>query len=320
MNSLKKFQFPLIILPIILLLFVVGCKEGDNPGTQGSLALEITDAPVDDAEIQAVFVTVVGVEIDGEEIADFEGKQTINLLAYQNGDVKALGLTDLEAKSYSEISLILDYESDVNGDTPGCYVQTTDGTRHDLATSGESTGKIVVNGVFEVEEEAQSSVVLDVDLRKAITYQSSGSSKYTFVTQGELNSAVRLEDKALTGTIEGSYSGSTGSTEKVVVYAYEKGTFNKSTETQGQGSSNIMFKNAVTSSVVVNNNFTLAFLEEGDYEVCFVAYEDANNDGKLSFQGFLQGSLMIGGSVTSDISVDIGASASLSLQILGIIN
>lgn len=57
---------------------------------------------------------------------------------------------------------------------------------------------------------------------------------------------------------------------QVVVYAYKKGRFNKSSEIKAQGDSGITFKNATTSTKVDGlGNFKIAFLEEADYELHF---------------------------------------------------
>lgn len=80
MKSFRKF----ISLPLIFLSFTVlltACDNGLRPGNNGELQLDITDAPIDTAEVSAVFVTVADVQVDGEGYAGFEGKQTVNLLA-----------------------------------------------------------------------------------------------------------------------------------------------------------------------------------------------------------------------------------------------
>jgi len=61
----------------------------------GTAAFEITDAPIDDGNVKGVFVTVTDVEIDGKSI-ELASKQTIDLLAYQNGDTKQLGNTVID--------------------------------------------------------------------------------------------------------------------------------------------------------------------------------------------------------------------------------
>ncbi len=311
------FRSAFLLFTFAAFIAMTGC-DSDNPDAMGELQVSLTDAPVDDANVEGVFVTVTEVKVNGKAATGFSGKQTIDLLAYQNGNTEVLSMGDVEAKSYSEITLVLDLETDANGDSPGCYVKTTDGTRHDLATSTASTLEVSAKGLIEVMENTRTDAVIDFDLRKSIAYAGSEDS-YSFTTGNELGSALRLVAASNSGTIKGTYTGTTAA-EKVVVYAYKKGEFDKSIETQAQGSSGIMFKNAVTSALVSGNAYTLSFLEPGEYEVCFAAYNDADQDGKMEFSGFLQGSLMLTGNVTSLVSVEAGLQATLVLQIIGIIN
>jgi hypothetical protein len=285
MKNIKK-GFTVICLVLFVTMMFVRCDEGGEvePENKGSVNFEMTDAPIDDANVQGAFVTVASVKVDGENYGGFTGKQTIDLLAYQNGNTKALGLGELEAGTYTNISLVLDYEADADGNSPGCYILTTDNAKHDLSSSASGTKEIFVDGAVTVTKDATSTMVLDFDVRKAITYDSQG--EFKFVSDAEMSSAVRMEDKPTTAKIKGEISGNTSSSNQLIVYAYKKGTFDRDTETSGQGESNIEFKNAVTSAVVdANGSYTLAFLDSSDeYEMHCVSYEDTNNDGKLEAQ------------------------------------
>ena len=143
--------------------------------------------------------------------------------------------------------------------------------------------------------------MIDFDVRKAIKKQDSPqpNDEYDFVTEAELRTSLRMVNKNKTGKVKGKVSDNFSQAgDRVVVYAYKKGTFNQLTETTGQGSSNIIFKNAETSAVVdANGNYNISFLSEGEYELHYVGYEDTNNDGKMEAKGFLE----------------VGASASLNL-------
>ena len=82
-----------------------------------------------------------------------------------------------------------------------------------------------------------------------------------------------------------------------------------------------MFKNAVSSSVADGNgNYTLAFLEEGEYELHFFGYEDEDNDGRMELQGELQLSLIGNlGLDLNSVSVDANAQVSIDVSIIGLI-
>ncbi len=313
-----------MLLGVITLL--TNCTEDQNDnGTElmGQVQFELTDAPIDDAAVQACFVTVSDLMIDGESISSFEGTQTIDLLAYQNGQVESLGIADVKAGTYSNITLVLDYETDASGNSPGCYVQTTDNAKHSLSTSANLSNMLTLNsGDFEVQEGMMTNVVLDFDVRKAVKRQDDGpSDQYEFVTRSEIESAIRFVDKNETAMMEGECNDNMNMTSKIVVYAYKTGTFDLNTETSGQGTSQIMFKNAVSSAVVNSQgNYTLAFLEAGDYELHFFGYDDMDNDGQMELQGELELSLLgnLGLNLNS-IKVDAGVDLNINVNIIGIL-
>ena len=304
----------------ILLIGFSSCKDDDNT-TTGNVAFEMTDAPIDDTNIQGVFVTVASVMVDGEEIDDFNGKQTIDLMAYQNGQVKTLGGADLTAGTYTDIRLVLDYDKDASGNSPGTYVLTKDGVKHALKATANASNEVRIDAAaLTVPETGNTTAVIDFDLRKSIRYNSgSTTSDYQFVTDSELSTATRLAVKSKSGTIKGQITDATGfSGEKVVVYVYEKGAFNAS-ETNPQGASNIMFKNAVTSAVTDSNgNYTLSFLESGDYELHFVGYEDDDSDGQMEEKGSLVLTVLNGLNLNA-VTVSAGATVQLNATVTGIL-
>jgi hypothetical protein len=314
--------FSLVGLLTAGLLFTQCAKEDDEmPAGQGTLRFEITDAPIDDAGIQGAFVTVTDIKVDGQSFAGFQGKQTIDLMAYQNGAVKALGDGSLDAGAYNNITLVIDRQQDADGNQPGCYVLTADNKKHALSLSGNTGNEITFgSGNLTVEENQTSEVLIDFNLRKAITRDDQNAeTDYSFVTQAELNAALRAVNKAEAGRVEGKVNSAFQYADKVVVYAYEEGTFDDKTETSGQGASQIRFKNAVTSATVAaNGDYELHFLEAGDYELYFAAYEDTDQDGAFEFQGSLQfdlaGSLML-----QPVSITSQAAVTLDVDVLGLL-
>ncbi len=303
----------LIPLCALALLLFTQCDKDDNDNEH--VRLEITDAPIDDANIQGVFVTVANVKIDGESMTGFSGRQTIDLLAYQQGDVKSLGTGKLAAGAHTNVTLVLDYDADATGNNPGCYVLTSDGVKHALKSSANTTAEVTTAANFETTENNRTDLVLDFDVRKAIAYDGSGGSQYQFNGNTELNAAVRVVNKAGTGTISGTCTDALSTSEKFVVYAYTKGTFNATTEKQGP----IQFKNAVTSAVVdAQGNYTLSFLKEGTYELLFIGYEDANDDGKFELEGGLLLNLL-GSLDLNNISVAAKATVDIDVTVTGIL-
>lgn len=304
-------------LALLVSLVSMSCENGifgpktdinDPNAAQGNLTVSITDAPIDNAEVKGAFVTITEVKIDGQVFNGFKGPKTVNVLELQNGNALNLGQNAVAADSYSKISFVLDSEKDAASSGPGCYVLKSDGTKEKLEfSSGTQTEIEMKPQNFVVSENGNTEIVVDFDLRKAIK---SNNSDYSFVSKSELSAAVRAENKSNTGMIKGKVEnyGAVGS--NVVVYVYKKGTFNQSSEIKGQGSSDIKFANAVTSSKCDGSgNFTLAFLQQGEYEV----YCDKPKSG--SDLGLGVNTLLEASSSTNLKAVGVGAGAQTSLSL-----
>ena len=243
------------------MLALLSCEKSNETMRKGEAEFSITDAPSDDASIKGVFVTVTDIKVDGKSVAGF-AKQTIDLKAYQQGNVKLIGTAQLDAKAYSNLTLILDADADATGNVPGCYVLTTDNAKYKLKSNG--TIEVMISKGWNVVANSKSSIVMDFDLRKAVQSMNDPSVHYNFVSIDRLRAAVRLTSYDKVGTISGSYSEQINTNaDKVIVYAYNRGAFSTSMETQGQGDDGILFRNAVTSAEVkaglTGKTFTLAF-------------------------------------------------------------
>lgn len=307
--------FHFCLLGLFLTLTMAQCTDPEPVENTGQINMEMTDGPIDDAEVQGAFVTVAAVKIDGETYSGFSGKQTIDLLAFQNGNTKALGLGELEAGTYSNISLVLDYETDANGNAPGCYILRTDNTKDEISSSANGTQEFDLSGAFTIAKDQRTDIVMDFDLRKAIKYDQNSSNQkdFSFVTDSEIQSAIRVVNKKEAGNVKGEMNESSDNTTKVVVFAYKKGTYNRDQEVQGQGASNVQFKNAVTSAVVdAQGNYQLSFLEEGDYEIQCAKYEDTDHDGEFE----LKGTLVMNGLLNVDLnSIRVSAETNITVNI-----
>jgi hypothetical protein len=281
---MRKTIIFLVAIAMVAIIFS-NCKKEEDEEKSGQINLEITDAPSDDANIQGTFITVSMIRIDGDTVEGFE-KQTINISSYQNGETKLLFAGQAEAKSYSNISLELDFESDVAGNSPGCYV-IKNNEKQNLAASLGTQLEITFEHGFTVEEGLNTDLVIDFDLRKSIKRnETSAETDYSFVADADLKSCFRLVEPAKAGIISGEVSYSNSSNLEFIVYVYKKGEYSFIVETQGQGSGNVMFAKAVTSSKVKQDGtYTLAFLEEGDYEIHVASYSRTIIGGRLNFTG-----------------------------------
>jgi hypothetical protein len=301
----------------------MACSDDAGPKGKGEVDFEITDAPSDDANIKGVIVTVAEVKVNGQAISGFT-KQTIDLKAYQEGNTKFLSTTQLDAKSYNNITLVLDVDKDADGNTPGCYVLAKDDVKFKLKNTTSGMYEVVATQSWKVANNAKTKVVMDFDLRKSIRYSDDPSIRYSFVSDNNLNAAVRVVLKENTGTVKGvCQDESSNNAEKIVVYAYKKGTFNAAAETEAQGVDKIMFKNAVASAEVKSSltgqAYTLAFLEDGEYELHFVAYNKSADNGRFTYAARLQSETSVNGAVGNIIKVKAGASINISSTIKGII-
>lgn len=308
-------------LTVIFSTLFIQCSEDDNENieTTGTLAVKVTDAPSDDADIQGTFITVSEIKINGETVEGFS-KQTIEISAYQQGATKLLVNEDVEAKTYNSISLVLDYETDEAGNSPGCYVLTDDNMKHDLSGESQTESEVTFTGNFEVESQSESTWVVDFDLRKAVTREddSSTDTEYSFVASSEIQNAFRVVKEENSGEIHGNVTGSFTANDELYVFAYKKGEFDASAEMQGEGSNNVLFAGAVTSAKVNNDgSYTLAFLQEGDYEVHVASYEQTNKESK--FKAMLSINSAISGILLNDISVSSESTIEVDINVLGIL-
>lgn len=315
---MKVSMFMSAAFAAILMIGFTSCKKDQDDGS-GKVFFEITDAPIDDANIEGVFITVASIKVDGREIDNFSGTQTIDLMAYQNGQVKKLGSDELDIGTYNDISLVLNYDKDDNNVSPGCYVLTKDGVKHPLKVSANDSTEIKITAAsFNVRDNEDVTAVIDFDLRKAVRY-GSAPNDYRFVTDTELNAATRLVVRDNAGQVKGNVDDNLGlAGSKIVVYAYQKGAFTNA-ETDPQGASGIMFKNAVSSAVCdENGNYTLAFLEAGEYDLRFIGYQDANSDGKMEEKGSLVLNIL-GGLNLNAIVVSAESTVQLNVNVTGIL-
>jgi hypothetical protein len=307
MKTKNLFTATILVLSIT---FLASCSNDDGASygdEKSQTNFYITDAPTDNANVKGVIVTVADVKINGVSIEGFT-KATIDLMQYQKGMKKLLGNLELNTGTYSNIALVLDHQTNASGNAPGSYVLMTNGTIKAIQNSSNS---ININGAFEVLASSENNIVLDFDIRKAIV--ESGSDDFKFVTASELSTSVRVVNEASAGEIKGTASDIQNTSDKIIVYAYAKGTFNTTKETSAQGSG-VMFAKAVNSSSVnsATGSYELNFLSKGDYELHFVSYKDTNNDGKFEFNGLLDADSVTGVDLNN---ISIGSSLNVNIAV-----
>lgn len=165
-------------------------------GTSGSgrIDLAVTDAPVDQA--RRVVVSFTGVVLQharGDQIEiEFTTPQVIDLLSLSGGTTELL-LDDepIPAGDYRWIRLQVDADSNVLDS----FIEFDDGRQESLVLPSGQTGLLLVNN-FTVPAGGQISLIIDFDLRKAVT-NPQGLPDYI------LRPALRLIDDVIDGSIAG---------------------------------------------------------------------------------------------------------------------
>ena len=314
--KLKTIFKPAVLFALLLLLW--SCSKDDEEAGNSSDGYQtevyLTDAPIDHANVTAVFVTVADVKVNGKSLEGFQ-KTTVELSSLTNGGTKLLGNVDLKAGTTSSIVFVLDNKTAADGSTPGNYVLTAEGQKKALMAS---SSEINVGDNAEILASNDNKLILDFDLRKSLVMNNSG--EFSFAANSQLSNSIRAVNEANTGTVTGTFTNMQNSSEEaVVVFAYKAGTYSDS-EIQANNSG-VEFANAVSSSLVneSNGNFSLHFLKEGDYELHFILFSDGNNDGRLEAEGEMEVSTASQLEL-SNISVDANSTITLELKLDGILN
>lgn len=312
------------LFSIILFTACDSDDDGDvDPGdgnakTMGTANVAVTDAAIDAENVSNVYLNVTGLKFDGEDdendtIITFESSHEFDLMAYQNGESFDLESVEVNAGSYKSLTLILDEDE-------GAYVQYTNDTQAQIDIEGDADNEYVVTGDFEIEEDTQTDVVIDIDLRKTLEESSEG----VYVLQ----SSARLVEVESTGSITGSVDNYTELSAfmdglnqkfKLVAFAYHEGEFSAEDGIEGN------LEHTVNTAVVSEDGtFTLAYMNDTEYDVVFGIYQkdaDAAADVAFEFANFTESRLdgetafdMILDAISVDASAETEVSITLGLD------
>ncbi|MBO6493925.1 MAG: DUF4382 domain-containing protein [Roseivirga sp.] len=303
MKNLKTLMAALVVTTGLIF---TSCDDNDNEmDGQGSVRVEATDAAVDAQNISGVYLSVEEVQViaNGEvkNTITFDQPEEFNLMAYQNGQTKLLGEATVDAGTYDEIRLMLTSNAQA-------WVEFTDNTTQEIKVPSGSSSGYKIMGDFEVLANGMSEVVLDVDLRKALVKKGNG--------EFNLRPTARLVSKAEAGSIQGNVDMSDYSdADKVVVYAYLKGTYDDSEAGEpADGSSR--FEGSVNSAVATSTgNFTLAFMPEGEYEIVVAEYDEETLSNETNFEAATKVQVEIGGELMSVFNVEARTTLNLLIDI-----
>ncbi len=303
---MKKFHKLIgFVLSLTMATLISGCGGGGGSGntasTTGSMSLSITDAPpMLGADVTEVNIAVIGIvyNYDGNwtEAEDFI-PQTFNLLDLQNGKTLHLGDIVLPAGHYTEIRFKLGApeKGENPKDNPDCNITFADGSSVPLFVPSGSSSGFKAKGAFDITANAKVEVTADFDVHKSIVV-AGNSGKYL------LKPVIRIVVTELSGQINGTVVdvADYAQTDALVVYSYDKGTYNMSEEDEND--EEIRFLNSVSSSDVnmTNGSYTLAFLGEGNYTLVTAQYDGTTFVDVLDVKDNIE--LLMGETITVDIN------------------
>lgn len=303
----------------IIFLFT-RCTDDEEINLQsGTLILKITDVASDDENIKGIFITVTDLKLDGKPVRGFN-PQTIEISDLTHGKTRVMLEKELAAKQYEKVTLVLAAGTGEQGNPPGCYVLTTDNSKHNLFSESGNPDvlEVTASKTFELLPARNNKLVIDFDLRKAIVRNPSADSGYRFVTPPELENAIRLIDEEASGTITGSVYAKDLERTHFYVFVYRKGEFKPSVEGTGTGKSKVLFSNSVTSSrVETDGSYFIPFVEEGDYEVRIASFR-RNRDNVYTFQGFARTTSKNTGMLLDSVSVVSGSETELNIEVFSL--
>ena len=316
--TLRKFS-AVATLALSLPLLTYSCKEdAATPSDQGrgDFRVEMTDAPIDDANVKAVFVTVADIRVDGESLESYTSA-TVEVSALTNGTTELLYAGQLATDNYNKIELVLEDGLKAVDGGPGCYYINEDNQKVALEAGNDGVLSISDSG-FELAQSGAVTAVVDFDLRKALVRTADEAKPYAFAAGARLAQSLRVVEKARTGTLSGTVTTDSNTDGEVIVYAYKKGTYAPS-EAEGQ-SDDELFLNAVSSAKLnANNEYVLSYLEAGTYELVAAYYRDADQDGRLEMKGEFQVSAL-GGLDLGLLTVSANTTTKVDFRLSGFVN
>ncbi|MBS3770414.1 MAG: DUF4382 domain-containing protein [Bacteroidales bacterium] len=251
------------ILSALIVLFALfsGCEE--DTGETGTVALSITDAPLDNDNIEGVWIKVNGLEYHTQDsgwktFEGYEGPKEFNLLELTDGVKEMLGTFEMEAGQYNQLRFLMDIPDMGDGrpSNPGCYLMINGEKEPLFVPSGGQSGYKAV-GAFQVPSNGTVELTADWDARKAVV-KAGATDMYI------LRPTIRLIADNQAGTISGGISSIPDDASDIAVYAYEDNVDEGDIDDEAAEPTDEenRFPNAVTSDVAD---------EEGNYQLNWLA-------------------------------------------------
>ena len=299
---MKNLKLTSLVIALTLMVGLFSCSD-DESTTKGSARISATDAKVDAENVIGVFLSVKEIQAKGDAdtktVISFEDPLVFNLMAYQNGETFAMGEGDVEVGSYNELRFIISGESD-------SYLEMKDGSKKSLEIPSGTSSGYKIAGAFDIAANETVDLVADIDLRKALTVTGEGTYK--------LRPTGRVVEAEATGIIRGTISGDMPQDKQLIVFAYLKGTYS---EEEASTTNPNRFDGAINSAFVSSaGSYTLAFMEEGEYELVVASYSNTDDDDELEFDGTLDFELLLGIDVINSVEIESNSTVELSIELL----
>jgi hypothetical protein len=296
---------------VVLSILAVACgsssSSDDEPDT-GSMSLNVTDAPIDDASSVVVEFSEVQIRgADESQNIDFilDPPKSIDLLTLQGSETEAL-FTDetVPAGVYDEIRLIINAEE---GTADTYIVLEEGGAQHDMTVPSGSQSGLKVKGSFTVPANATADFTVDFDVRKSIVQSGNPSDpKY------HLKPVLRIVDNKEVGHIAGTVdvallAQAAGCSDDDVishnaVYVFE-GSGVTADDIDGDSVEPVATALVEYDSGSDIYEYEAGFLVAGNYTVsftCNVDLEDIEADDDLQFVGSQDVSVVAGATSTAN--------------------
>ena len=279
-------------LSVLSVLLLSACGDSSSQST-APVTLNITDAPVDEADAVVVQFSSVTLKSDGNDdlLFEFNPPKSIDLLALQG--VASMSLFENEeipAGEYNQISLAVNAEFD---DVMDSYI-TVNSVDYELRVPSGSKSGLKINTPFTVVAASTGSSVadenavytIDFDLRKSVV-NPIGQPGYF------LKPVLRLVQNTNTGSVSGSVdpgllmgdncSDSVPLTGNAV-YVFEGTVIPDDVDGIGVEPVTTSFVNYDEDSGVYS--YEVGYLAEGDYTLgftCAVDFDDEDDNANVIF-------------------------------------
>ena len=264
------------VVAAVSLLGLASCGGGSSSSSSGTLALSLTDAPIDGAT--SVVVAFTGIDLQsadgGVTTVTFPSTQYIDLLKLQGGATGVLTQgASVPAGKYQWLRLKVLADQNTQNES---YITLTNGSQYPLyIPSGAETGLKLVNP-FTVAQGSTTSLLIEFDLRKSIVAPQGQSPDYGLkpalrvIDQQQVGKITATVDlAALTAAQLGSSSSMSACSAGLYVFSGAAATPDDADgdATDDGGSDPVFYAPLTNDGVTSSVSLTIAFMAAGSYTV-----------------------------------------------------